>query len=241
MSRVAVMAAAVVTAAAFAQQPTPTARDFSGLWFPNGFASQTPDPLPFTAQAREMLEAYEQEFSLKDDPGRYCVWPGMPRAPWGAPFAIEIFHRDHDLTIYWEGYGMYRKVYMADHDPPEALLPSSMGHSLAHWEGDTLVIETTDLKPYPYMDDLPATSDARIVERMRLEEREEEGETVLFLIDDITLIDPKIYTEPVELHAEARHRPDTQLLEYTCTDTLWEEYLRERGLVLPDVDALPAP
>jgi hypothetical protein len=31
------------------------------------------------------------------------------------------------------------------------------------------------------------------------------------------------------------------LLEYTCTDTLWESYLLERGLTLPDVDALPNP
>jgi hypothetical protein len=32
-----------------------------------------------------------------------------------------------------------------------------------------------------------------------------------------------------------------QLLEYTCTDSLWDEYLSERGLMLPDVDAFPDP
>ena len=32
-----------------------------------------------------------------------------------------------------------------------------------------------------------------------------------------------------------------QLLEYTCTDALWDEYLTERGLTLPDMDALPEP
>jgi hypothetical protein len=163
----------------------------------------------------------------------------MPRAPWGAPFSIEIFHRPQDVTIYWEGYGMYRKIYMADHNPPEALVPSAMGHSIAHWEGDTLVIETTDLKPYPYMTRLPTTSDAHVVERMRLEEREEQGEMRKYLVDEITLTDPKLYTEPVRIRAEAVLRPDLQLLEYTCTDTLWDNYLIERGLTLPDVDALP--
>jgi hypothetical protein len=29
------------------------------------------------------------------------------------------------------------------------------------------------------------------------------------------------------------------MLEYTCTNTIYEEYLAGRGLVLPDVDALP--
>ena len=215
--------------------------DFSGVWFPAGFGRRTPNPLPFTPAAQALLDKYEAEFEINDDPGRYCIWPGMPRAVWGAPFAIEIFHRDQDLTIFWEGYGMYRKIFMADHNPPEAILPTAMGHSIGHWEGDTLVIETTDLKPYPYMTRLPTTSDAHIVERMHLEQRDNDGETQTFLVDDITLTDPKLYTQPVMIHAEAMARPDLTILEYTCSDTLWGDYLKSRGLELPDVDALEAP
>jgi hypothetical protein len=215
--------------------------DFSGLWFPAGFARRTPNPAPYTEAAQRLADAYETDFRLEDDPGRYCIWPGMPRAPWGAPFSIEIFHRDQDLTIYWEGYGMYRKVYMADHNPPEALLPSSMGHSIGRWEGDTLVIETTHLRPYPYMNRFATTSNAAVAERMFLEERDVDGEVERFLIDEIVVTDPQLYTEPVHIRAEAQFRPDLQLLEYTCTDTLWESYLLERGLTLPDVDALPNP
>jgi hypothetical protein len=213
--------------------------DFSGLWFPAGFARRTPNPPPYTAAAQRLADRYEQEFRTEDDPGLYCIWPGMPRAPWGAPFSVEIFQRDQDVTIYWEGYGMYRKIYMADHNPPEALLPSRMGHSIAHWEGETLVIETSDLRPYPYMNRFATSSSARVVERMRREERMVDGESKTFLIDDLVVTDPKLYTEPVLIHAEAELRPDLQLLEYTCTDTLWEKYLLDRGLTLPDVDGLP--
>jgi len=39
---------------------------------------------------------------------------------------------------------MYRKIYMADHNPPKPVLPSAMGLSVAHWEDDTLVVETMD-------------------------------------------------------------------------------------------------
>jgi hypothetical protein len=229
--------ATLATGLVNAQSPRP---DFTGIWFPAGFGVRTPNPLPFTEAAQSLVDTYSQEFRLEDDPGKYCIWPGMPRAVWGAPFAIEIFHRDRDLTIFWEGYGMYRKVYMADHNPPEAILPTAMGHSIAHWEGDTLVIETTDLRPYPYMNRFPTTSDAHVTERMRLEEREIDGAVHRFLVDDITVIDPKLYTEPVMIHAEAEFRPDLQMLEYTCSVTLWEEYLEERGLTLPDVDALPS-
>src|SRR5690606_19919179 len=215
--------------------------DFSGLWFPAGTRT-TPQPLPFTDAAQRLVEQYRSEFTLDDDPGRYCIWPGMPRAVWGAPFTIEIFHRPQDVTIYWEGYGMYRKIYMADHNPPPALVPSAMGHSVAHWEGDTLVIETTNLKPYPYMTRMATTSDAHVIERMRIEERPgDDGQMRRYLVDEITLTDPKMYKEPIRIVAQAVHRPDLQLLEYTCTDTLWDEYLQSRGLTLPDVDALPEP
>ena len=224
------------------QEPESTAHpDFTGVWFPAGFARQTPDPLPFNDDAKRLLEEYQQHFVTDDDPGRYCIWPGMPRVIWGPPFSIEIFHREQDVTMYWEGYGMYRKIYMADHNPPEPILPTAMGHSLAHWEGDTLVVETTNLKPYPYMDRLPSTSDARITERLRLEERDENGERSKYLVADVVMTDPKLYTEPVHVNGEIQYRPDIQVLEYTCSGTLWEEYLGERGLTLPDLDALPNP
>ena len=224
-----------------AQTAAPSARDFTGIYFPAGFGERRPNPPPFTPAAQALADAYAQEFELDDDPGLYCIWPGIPRAPWGAPFAIEIFHRPQDLTIYWEGYGMYRKVYMADADPPESILPTAMGHSIARWEGDVLVIETTNLRAYPYMNRVPTTSEAHVVERMRLEEREVEGETRKYLVDEIVVTDPKLYTEPVRWSAEAVHRPDLNILEYTCSVSLWEAYLEERGLTLPDVDALPGP
>ncbi|HUF73458.1 MAG TPA: hypothetical protein VMR74_11215 [Gammaproteobacteria bacterium] len=222
-------------------QPGGEHPDLNGIYFPAGFARRTPQELPYTPGAREMAEYWEANFRTEDEPGRFCIWPGMPRAVWGAPFPIEIFHRDHDISIYWEGYGMFRKIYLADKDPPPPVLETSMGYSLARWEGDTLVVETTQLKPYPYFSGLATTSEAHVMERIRLEEREVDGEAVTFIVNDITLTDPKMYTEPVMLHAEARRDPDLFMLEYTCTNTIWEEYLESRGLMVPDVESLPVP
>lgn len=239
------IATAVAAAAAIpnfaAAQSAGAHPDFSGLWFPGGGRSQTPQPAPYTDAAKALLTAYEKSFTLDDDPGRYCMWPGMPRAVWGAPFTVEIQQRPQDVTIFWEGYGMYRKIYMADHNPPEAILPSAMGHSIAHWEGATLVVETTSLKPYPYMTRMATSSDAHVVERLHLEERDVNGARSQFLVNELVLTDPKVYKEPIRIMATLQLRPDLQLLEYTCSDTLWEEYLGERGLTLPDMDALPDP
>jgi hypothetical protein len=116
-----------------------------------------------------------------------------------------------------------------------------MGHSVGRWEGSTLVVETTHLRPYPYMTRMATSSDAHVVERLRIEEREIEGRKSKFIVNELVLTDPRIYTTPITVTAALQERPDAQLLEYTCSDTLWEEYLSERGLTLPDVDSFPDP
>jgi hypothetical protein len=212
--------------------------DLNGIYFPAG--RRMPQQLPYTEGAAAMAEYWEANFRTEDEPGRFCIWPGMPRAPWGAPFPVEIFHRDYDISIYWEGYGRFRKIYMADKNPPPPILETAMGYSLAHWEGDTLVVETSLLKPYPYFSGLATSSEAQVTERIRLEKRDVNGATVEFLVNDITLVDPKVYTQPIQIHAEARRDPEQFMLEYTCTNTIWEEYLAGRGLTLPDIDSLPS-
>lgn len=217
-----------------------TRPDFNGIWFPGGGrGTTTPNPLPYNAAAQKLKAEYESKFTLDDDPGRYCIWPGMPRAIWGAPFSVEIIQRPQDISIYWEGYGMYRKIFMADSAPPPPVLPSAMGYSVAHWDGDALVVETTRLKQYPYMTRLATSSAAHVMERMHVEEREINGQKTKVLVNEVTLTDPKVFTEPVRIVANLQFRPDLNLIEYTCTDTLWDEYLSERGLELPDLDALP--
>jgi hypothetical protein len=215
--------------------------DFSGLYFPYRGRTVSPQPPEYTPAAKKALEEYEAAFKVDDDPGRYCIWPGIPRAIWGASFSIEIQQRAQDLTIYWEGYGMYRKIYMADYDPPKPILPSAMGHSIAHWEGSTLVIETTHLRQYPYMNRMATSSEAHVVERMRVEERVVDGQKGKFIVNEVVLTDPKVYTTPIKITATLQERRDAQLLEYTCSDALWDEYLTERGLTLPDMDALQDP
>jgi hypothetical protein len=217
--------------------------DFSGIYFPAvgpGMRSQTPSQLPYNDAAKKLVADYQKNFTLDDDPGRYCIWPGMPRAVWGAPFSVEIQQRPQDVSIYWEGYGMYRKIYMADHNPPKQLVPSAMGHSVARWEGDTLVVETDKLKPYPYMTRMATSSAAHVVERLHLEEHAAaNGQPAKFLVDELVVTDPKVYTEPIKIKATLQLRPDLSLIEYTCTDTLWDDYLTKRGLTLPDLDELP--
>ena len=214
--------------------------DFSGLWFPRGgFGRITPTPLPFTAEAQQMYDKYMQEFTPNDDPGRFCIKPGLPRAIWGAPFAIEIHQTEREITIFYEGYFMYRKIYIEGYDRPEPILHTRMGYSAGHWEGDVLVIKTTHLRDYPYMMRTPNSSAAMVNERMYIEMRDNrDGGKDKWLVDELTLEDPALYTEPVKISGAIKWSPETPIMEYSCSETIWDDYLLEKGLEPPDVDSL---
>lgn len=207
--------------------------DFSGLWMPRGFGRTTPNPLPYNDKTQKLYDKYLKEFTPEDDPGRFCIKSGLPRAIWGAPFPIEIFQSESEITIFYEGYFMYRKIYLQGHDRPDPVLHTRMGYSVGHWEGDTLVVNTNYLREYPYMLRIPNSSQATVVERLYVETREAEGKTEKWLVNEMTLTDPLLYTEPVKVKGRIVSSPDTPILEYSCSETIWDNYLIEHGLKPP--------
>lgn len=205
--------------------------DFSGYWMPNvGQGTSWPfnDP-PFTEQGRAMWDAYVSEFDPDvDDPARLCVPEAMPRTMIQPPFPVEVIHREHDVTMFFEAWSQYRKLFMADRDHPPAILYTRMGHSVARWEDDTLVVETTHLMARD-MGKILMSDQARIEERLRLEVDDQGHKR---LINDITFHDEPMYTQPVRMRGVWDYSPDTPILEYVCTLEIWEMYidaLREDG------------
>ncbi len=205
--------------------------DFSGYWMPSvGQATVWPsaDP-PFTELGRAMWDAYVSEFDPDvDDPARLCVPEAMPRTMTQPPFPVEVIHRDHDITLFFEAWSQYRKIFMADYDHPPAILHTRMGHSVARWEGDTLVVNTNHLQERE-MGKILMSDQARIEERIRLEVDDQGHKR---LINDMTFYDEVMYTQPVRMRGVWDYSPDTPILEYICTQEIWELYidaLRESG------------
>lgn len=207
--------------------------DLSGLWTPapRGGAEGLPRPirpgqLPYTALGQQMWDDYATELDPDvDAPGRFCVHPGMPTVMIGTPtFPIEIFQRDHDVTIFNEAYYQYRKIYINGYDRPEPILPSRMGYAVGTWEGNTLVVETSFLSEREMVSTM-MSDEARIVERIHVQTTDD-GRRVL--IDDITLTDPKIYTEPVVMRGVWLESPDTPIMEYICSQNIFDEHIRNK-------------
>ena len=211
--------------------------DLSGLWFPSFGAGggQEPRETPFNDYAKKLFDEYVGTFAIDDDPGGWCVTPGLPRSIWGAPFPVEIIQTEGFINMFWEGYFQYRKIYLEGHPRPEPILHTGMGYSVGHWEGDTLVVETSYLREYPYMRRLPNTENATVVERITIENRTTDaGETGRFLKNELTLTDPQLYTQPIKVTGTMAWSPDTPIMEYSCSEGIYDQHLQSKGLSIPD-------
>ncbi|WP_428096473.1 hypothetical protein [Candidatus Rariloculus sp.] len=216
--------------------------DFTGIWMPliEREASVErivwPAEPPYTEYGQAPWDAYTAEFDpITDDPAKFCVHPGMPRSMLGTPtFPIEIFHRPHDLTMFLEAYYQYRKIYIEieGRDHPEPILSTRMGYSIAHWEDDTLVVETSHLagrdKGRILMSD-----DARVFERIHMEIDDEDRR---LLVIDLRFVDPLIYAEPVDIRGVWYYSPDTPVMEYVCSQTIYDEHIAEKRAAAAGAD-----
>ena len=110
--------------------------------------------------------------------------------------------------------GAHRVVYMDGRKHPAGFIPSWLGHSIGHWEGDALVVDTVGFNDKFWFDrrGTPHTEQLHIVERST---RPNYGT----LVNDFTLIDPGAYSRPVQLKFIGRRvRQDVELMEDICTE-----------------------
>ncbi len=84
-----------------------------------------------------------------------------------------------------------------------------MGDSRGHWEGNTLVVETTNLKDQPGVGGGLFTDAAVLTERFKRISQNE-------LSYDLTVNDPKTWTKPWTLHMPYKMDPSYKIYEYAC-------------------------
>ena len=149
---------------------------------------------------------------LKLDPEIKCYLPGTPRAMY-MPFPFQIIQSSQHIMMIFEYAGAVRTVYMMNQT--EAPADSWMGWSNGHWEGETLVIDTTGFNDLSWFDRSGNYhSDAlHIVERIRARS----AETLSY---EATIEDPKIFTRPwkISMPLYRRVEPNAQILEFRCVE-----------------------
>jgi len=156
-----------------------------------------------------------------DEPREFCMPAGFPSGMLSAN-ALQMFQTTENLVIVHEFQRMTRIIPLDGRPHRKGIEPSYYGDPVGHWEGDTLVVETTNFKRWS-LDDYYYTdpkqyrmhSDAlRTVERMKWKD----DKTIAY---QITIDDPKIFTAPWSQDFEMKAKPEwnaTGLYEYICEE-----------------------
>jgi hypothetical protein len=115
--------------------------------------------------------------------------------------------------LYESGTGRYRQIYMDGRKLPEDPLPTWLGYSVGHWEGDILVVQSAGFNDRSWLDRVghPHSEKLRVTERFR---RVDFGHMQF----QITYDDPETLTKPLSLSLAMNYAADTDMLENVCNE-----------------------
>lgn len=212
--------AATVSSAAFGADSR-----LAGIWLPDASRSQRmPANPPFTPEGRRIVDDWRASHDpIEDDPGAFCQAPGMPSlALGGADYPVEIIVTPEQVTLLMELHQQVRRIFMDVDELPERIFPQRNGYSTGRWDGDTLIVETRAIRAITF-GSVPHSDQVQVMERWNVID---DGDS---LVNELTIIDPVMYAEPIVLRQYYTRAPSgTRMLEYECTEGMWLEHERAR-------------
>ena len=168
--------------------------------------------VPFQDWAKALYRWREENLF---EPHTRCKPSGGPRQ-FITPGGTEFFDNPDLQSIYildQAGPGTYRVIYMDGRPHPADLAPSYYGHSVGHWEGDTLVVDTIGFNERFWIDrqGIPHTEQMHLTERFT---RTDHANMRL----DLTFDDPGAYTRTWTTGFWIRYNPGREWDEYICQE-----------------------
>ncbi|HEY5566945.1 MAG TPA: DUF6152 family protein [Gammaproteobacteria bacterium] len=195
------------------------APSLAGVWATIGDPydrTQAATYLPLTEKGLAAAAA----FDVDHDPFADCVPPPVPDSL-STPYLHEIIINDDVIVLREEYFEIDRVVYMDGRAHPAEGPRTNQGHSIGHWEGDTLVVDTALFADHGYGNGsgIPSGAEKHIVERYSLSD----GGTALTI--DYVLEDPEYLAAPVRDTRKWRYAPDLELLPNQCDLETARRYL----------------
>jgi hypothetical protein len=200
--------------------------DLSGMWLGaelgrgpalvNGHKSTSwPNPAPLTEAGKKAFA----KFNVKtDDPPERCLPWGFPRDVVFNFYPMQLFQTKNELLMLFEYEPIPRRIYLDGRKYPTDLPPQWFGYSIGHWEGDTLVVETKNIREDNVLttNGLPQSAKMEVTERFRLLD---DGKT---LEVKVKAVDPVYYTQPLELTVYWA-RSNVEQHEFVCVEGLGDQ------------------
>jgi hypothetical protein len=180
-----------VISSALAEPP-----DLSGVWIPDVRDQKRQETQNVPPWKPEILPQI-QHMAADEKAGRpflilsHCLPHGMPSWMLITHNAFELLTTPGRITMLGEVDGnRMRRIYMDGRSHPEDPDLTLHGHSIGHWDGETLVVDTTAIAPQAYIAiseavGIPNNGDMHILERLHLDKPN-------VLYDDLEVTAPKV-------------------------------------------------
>jgi hypothetical protein len=162
------------------------------------------------------------------DPELKCYLPGIPRAMY-MPYPFQVVQSANKIQMAFAFSTAARTIHLDEVEGPPDL--TYMGHSVGHWDSDTLVVDVTEFNGKNWFD----RAGNYHSEALHLTERFTpiSKDAIQY---EATIEDPNVFTRPwkIAMPLYRRLEPNAQLLEYRCMEFA-EEFmyggLRKQPLV----------
>jgi hypothetical protein len=167
--------------------------------------------LPYTPWAAELVKKRKARGAV-DDPNVRCMPRGALRI-WTDDYYKRILETPGRVIILTERNMQYRQIFTDGRQLPDDRNPTWNGYSTAHWDGDTLVVETLGFRDDLWLDSdgNPLTNSGKVIERIS---RPNYGTLQV----QFTVEDPKAYTKPWTVTMKQPLVLNSELIDYYCLE-----------------------
>lgn len=223
-----------------APMPSADPRDFSGTWYHDqnlvlrNRVDMFGEPVPFKMEGAKTLERRVMA-KVKGTPyinaSARCRPPGQ-FFQLDLNFPFQIFQSQKGLEfVFREYHGRWNIAFDRTALPPGE---HYMGNSVAHWDGNTLVVATDGYKD-PFLIDVdgtPVAKTAKLIHRIR---KVDFGDREPYIEMIVTIIDPEHYTRPWSLLRLFNWYPSATLFtEYNCEEQIGDPNLNIDAGLIPE-------
>jgi hypothetical protein len=178
-----------------------------GKYYINVFWGIKPDQEPLRPEATAILKQRENA----PDPTSRCLPAGIPGGLF--IYAFKMIQTPREIVMLPEAGDPPSQIYTDGRSLPVNPQPSWSGYSVAKWQGDMLVVETTGFNEESWLDGFghPRSETMRITENYR---RRDFGHMDL----EVNIEDSKYYTRPFGFKARLDLVADSDVIEYICAE-----------------------
>jgi hypothetical protein len=211
----------------------PPATSIAGKWltdrastkqYPGGFDGFFHANLTLNDKGKAAQAAYDP--LGPEAPEATCVGRPTPAAivsTGGYVMQIELKPEEKLVLIRSEWYDELRTVYMDGRKHPAPSVRFTTGHSIGHWEGETLVVDTANFADHrsPYQIGVPSGGQKHVVERYTL------NKDRIHIDLEWTLEDPEYLAKPMTDKRQLIHSPHLQMYFGGCDKTATSRFVKK--------------